>query len=366
MSNLDEFNRNGNPIGLLIHSTVPFFEQQESFPKVPYCKVLSDRLVLYTLPDSSYGKKRVSLKSIGNLIKKGHTGRISKQSCSRIRQILDTWLSSLIHHIPNSDEKLNGRFYYPVFITVTLTAKQNHDDKFINRHILTRFLEKLVRYSGTRNFFWRAESQKNGNIHYHIIIDRFVNHTHVRKMWNDTLENFGYLDEFEKKHGHRNPNSTDVKGVKDVKNFIDYVLKYVCKQEKFRTLNCRLWGCSDSVRELKPFVVEIDSEISEELGIMKKERGTHVIKAEFIDIMLFNIKKAPKIKSTKLFTSYRKYLYSIYKQLYTGFEKLPEALEQITASVKEPTSKEQAIQLYLFDSFTLKSLENIDVTDYFA
>jgi hypothetical protein len=52
----------------------------------------------------------------------------------------------------------------------------------------------------------------------------------LRDLWNDKLERLGYISVFEKKHGHRHPNSTDVHATYKVKNLTGYLVKYLAKK----------------------------------------------------------------------------------------------------------------------------------------
>lgn len=51
----------------------------------------------------------------------------------------------------------------------------------------------------------------------------------LRDSWNKRLNNLGYIDTFEKKHGHRTPNSTDVHAVNNIKDLAAYMVKYMTK-----------------------------------------------------------------------------------------------------------------------------------------
>jgi hypothetical protein len=54
----------------------------------------------------------------------------------------------------------------------------------------------------------------------------------LRNSWNEVQNRLGYIDQFEKKHGHRNPNSTDVHSLRKVKNLAAYFIKYMTKSQR--------------------------------------------------------------------------------------------------------------------------------------
>ena len=42
--------------------------------------------------------------------------------------------------------------------------------------------------------------QKNGNVHYHIVTDCFMDFHIVQKIWNRCIDKLGYVQEYSKKH----------------------------------------------------------------------------------------------------------------------------------------------------------------------
>ena len=117
---------------------------------------------------------------------------------------------------------------------------------------------------GIEKYFWRAEAQKNGNIHFHLIVDKYVKYEDLRIIWNRVQNKLNYIDKFEEKNHYRNPNSVDVRSAAQVKNFINYVLKYCLKEEKSRKIEGRIYGMSDELRSINIFQSILDSQISDE------------------------------------------------------------------------------------------------------
>lgn len=335
-------------IGLLSSSTVQENGSKSEFPKIPFLKVLSDRMAVYQLNERPSLKRPMHLNSMANLAKKERTGKISSLTCSKLRSVIDTWLNSIMVTISEKKGSFENNTYYPVFITLTLPAKQVHDDKFCNRFFLQQFLEKYKYHTAAKNIFWRAESQKNGNIHYHIIGDRYWSWKVVRQMWNDILENYGYIDEFERINGHRNPNSTDVKGASDVKDFVKYVLKYVSKIEQYRVLNCRLWGMTDSLRSIKACTMVVDSKVSDELQKIINQKSTLTIKKDFVDVILYRESVFAKLKLPTIKQFYKSYLREIYKSMYCTLdgEECNDELKVVEQLKEEEVKKWVQLQLF--------------------
>ncbi len=122
------------------------------------------------------------------------------------------------------------------FVTLTLSSKQRHSDKFLKKKLLGSFLDYLRKKKGIKNYVWRAESQANGNIHFHIITDTFLPWQQLRDVWNNIQEKLGYVSEFKKKFNHSNPNSTDVHSLIKIKNIGAYLSKYCSKNAKGITI----------------------------------------------------------------------------------------------------------------------------------
>ena len=135
--------------------------------------------------------------------------------------------------------KLNKEFTFRLnFVTLTLPCPQGaYSDKILKSKILDPFLKSAKRTMKLRSYIWRAERQKNGNLHFHLITDTYLPYDQLRDSWNKRLNHLGYIDIFEKKHGHRHPNSTDVHATWNVDNLVGYFLKYMTKDEPTRE-NC--------------------------------------------------------------------------------------------------------------------------------
>lgn len=168
------------------------------------------------------------------------------------------------------------------FITLTLSSEQVHSDYVIKREMLGRFLEWLQREKGVTAYVWRAEVQKNNNIHFHILANRRIMWQDIRKKWNELQGKLGYIQAYREKmsklsqadyirmrgaktmkeianaiknyaEGVRsywsNPNSTDIHSINNMKNIEAYISKYMSKEEEkeVRKIKGHLWGRSDSI-----------------------------------------------------------------------------------------------------------------------
>lgn len=161
------------------------------------------------------------------------------------------------------------KIFHPI-ITLTLPATQSHSDNEIKRSCLMRFLESLKYNYDVRFYYWVAEKQLNGNIHFHVLIDRYVDHVQIRTRWNDRLETLGYISAFESKGLGRNPNSTDIQAIRNLSRSSDYVTKYTSKADQQGGIQGRLHGECDLLRECVRYKEIVWSELNDKLSELAK------------------------------------------------------------------------------------------------
>lgn len=92
------------------------------------------------------------------------------------------------------DKKGNERHNFSFrlgFITLTLTKPQIQSDEYIKSKMLEPFLRWLRRFHACA-YVWKAETQLNGNIHFHITIDAFIHYKEVAAKWNMILKRHEY------------------------------------------------------------------------------------------------------------------------------------------------------------------------------
>lgn len=136
------------------------------------------------------------------------------------------------------------------FITLTLPAPQGSiSDKELKQKCLKQWLEYWKDRLPCMSYVWRAERQKNGNLHFHLVTDRYIHYKQIRESWNRCLAPTGLIQAFKEKNGHEHPNSTDVHAVKHVRNLGAYIAKYMSKTEsKAQPIEGRVWDCSANLK----------------------------------------------------------------------------------------------------------------------
>ena len=236
------------------------------FVQIPDCiSIRSDRLIYRKAFEEFNFSKKKSLAQVNNetnLRNSTPSGHINRKIRLRMARIIHNWIDS-VKYINSTQPSQKSRLF--TFVTLTLPATQMHTDKELHRQALGRFLVKIQRKYGVINYMWRAERQKNSNIHYHVICDSYIHWKSLRYEWNAIMNDLGYIDQYRtnQKNFHKNgfklnvtalakwpeinqrkayqegvesnwsnPNSTDIHSLKSIKDAAKYVMKYVSKSDE--------------------------------------------------------------------------------------------------------------------------------------
>ena len=283
-------------------------------------------------------------KSLDNLKKQKSKLELSKSSK---RNISRSFLNLFFHSKARTVKFSSNKFIYNYkasFITLTLPSEQKHDDVVIKER-LNVFLQLLRSKYDVKNYVWKAELQKNKNIHFHLIIDKYVNYGALKYYWNKAIKPLGYIDGYCNKFkkmslneyvnlrskncdlkrkkffesykkayfkgvetGWRSPNSVDVVSIKNSKSLGYYLAKYVTKDltnpddvepieididrvSKFG----KIWSRSQSLSRLK-FINKIEySEIKEIIKKLKTKGNCIIDKYyDYCRVIYLKLENCPK------------------------------------------------------------------------
>lgn len=225
----------------------------DDYIKVPIIQFNQNYMVVYT----EVLNRQFSYKSQENLMQNkanyAYNGYMSKNTINHVKKLLTTWTNCIYRFKKNQAGIIVDKKPYLTFVTLTLSSKQAHSDNDVKRKCLTPFIQELIRVYGVQYYFWRAESQKNGNIHFHMVIDSYIHWKQLRDLWNKHQESLKYITEYTLKTGKDDPNSTDVHKLQKIRNVANYVCKYVTKDTDERQIKGRIWGCSEALHTCKPY-----------------------------------------------------------------------------------------------------------------
>lgn len=170
------------PSGKSYSKAVPFWESENSTPEVAPGSDAPAQVRKVKQPNSNRSGARLSEKAI-----------------QRIQDRVD-WLVLFSKRKTGYNPKTKSSFTFKInFITLTLPVLQFHDDRVIKSQCFNQFLVETRKRCNLKNFVWRAEPQGNGNIHFHLISDVYLNAYVIREIWNRCLGKLGYIDQYQSK-----------------------------------------------------------------------------------------------------------------------------------------------------------------------
>ena len=177
-------------------------------------------------------------------------GVLSDQSMVKLRRAINLLIAISKEQKINQPWRNKQLKFKINFITLTLSAQQDKETDYqIKSKLLNHFLTILRQYHGLKSYVWKAETQKNGNLHFHITTNLYLDYQVVRDLWNNCQKKLGYIDLFNEKHSHIDPNSTDIHAVSHVKNIAAYMIKEMCKkQDDRRDIDGKIWDCSRNLK----------------------------------------------------------------------------------------------------------------------
>jgi hypothetical protein len=266
------------------------------FEVVPMVSIHPGRINLYSeVVWSPYRPKRnpaIHLEGVSN----DHAGKVSSVAKRKINKAIDYLL--FLANDKVLPDTAHGRSYSfkLAFITLTLPSVQVHSDQEIKSKCLNQFLVEARKKWHVRNYIWRAEKQMNGNLHFHILVDKFIPWSELRDCWNRICNKLGYVDRYRnqmhqfhsggfrlrsdllknwaykaqikayqkgKANDWASPNSTDIHSVHKVKNIKGYIKKYYGKDEQTDGLAGRLWGCNYELSDIPGAKLVVDSNVND-------------------------------------------------------------------------------------------------------
>lgn len=309
--------------------------------------------------------KETPSKSLENLKKVKTSLSLSPASKRSLRNSCNSLVFLSKPRTEYSPQKKPIYNFRAAFITLTLPAVQKHSDVELKK-CLDLFLQDLRRVYKVQNYVWRSELQDNGNIHFHILIDKYIYHKIIRNYWLKALRHTGYVKEYQRKFikmsfvEYRNyrrqllkkepenfhewnktihkaymygketdwlsPNATDVKNVHSMRQMASYLSKYMTKKNEEESAASpdlkevpitaeriagfgKVWGRSTSLSQLKykfPYAYESSKDFIDKL-ISSGSVYTKVY--DWVTIHYFNFAEMPE----RLYRHIRNVIFNVAK-----------------------------------------------------
>jgi hypothetical protein len=309
------------------------------------CNVHYVPLVRRGKPPSLVGEFDAPLPSVGgrpvqfqnNL----HNGRISPAALRKITRAVSylTYLVPKRRYYTTADARSGT--YFLTFVTLTLSSNQIHSDHEIKSCVMEPFLNEMRKVYKVNNYIWRAEKQANGNLHFHILADRFIWWNDLRNSWNYFQNRLGYVNRYRdnQKTWHRegfkfrpelaskwdlkkqysaykaglrtdwnSPNSTDIHSLRSISQVSAYVTKYITKPGEDQIVSGRLWGCSQDLSGLTGSIEFADGQISSDFDELLKQPDVRTYKADYYTVIYFTDEILRRIHANHIINSLKNYL----------------------------------------------------------
>ena len=215
------------------------------------------------------------------------------------------------------------------FITLTLSSSQVHTDNYIKKQMLNQFITELSKkYVGIK-YIWRAERQKNGRIHFHFLVNKFIPWRWCRVVWNRIQAKEGYIAGYQAKftgmcfeqwlsvnkytninkiseyknsylknvnNGWSDPNSIDVVDLRSAKEIYYYISKYLAKNDRglndmsvemkeLMKIEGYLYYCSSEISQLSAPVEMLSNKILHDLEIIKRSAPDCIFHDQFFTLI---------------------------------------------------------------------------------
>lgn len=255
-------------------------------PKVIHYAKFTDRgVVIYPSFELFNKFRNLEPRELDNLKDNKTKGIMSAKSKKKVATIANNWISAIITYMRCNKIPKDLLSKKLTFCTLTLSSTQIHCDKVIKRECLNYFMITLKRKTKLKNYLWVSEKQKNGNVHFHLLFDKFISWRLVRDLWNEAQNKLGYIDRFEEKHEHKDANSTDIKSLRSIENPSAYITKYITKDEDKNSQCGRMWNCSKRLKEVESYTQLIDPHLSSSLSNLIQKHPENVYEADYVTII---------------------------------------------------------------------------------
>ena len=315
--------------------------EEAPFTLIPHVAIHPNYFVTYKeIQWHNYAKKPARKNHVMPETNK-HNGIISKQTAAKIKKGI-SWLLYLSNEKEVVDNYSGKTFRFKLsFITLTLSSTQKHSDHEIKTKCLNQFLVEARKKWKVVNYLWRAEPQKNGYIHFHILCVKFIPWSELRDCWNRIQNKLGYVDQYrtEQKQFHsggfqvredlkakwsyrsqlasyrrgskkdwNSPNSTDIHSVIRIKNLPAYLAKYCAKNSTGRPIEGNLWNLSNSLSSITGANDIVDSFLGEELNKIIKSVPDQVHKHPYYTICYMTVNDWQNVVKGDLYELFMNYV----------------------------------------------------------
>jgi len=244
----------------------------------------------FPLVPIDYSKREIDYEAIEN--KQKFTGVMSYNSQLKLGNRLFAWLKAIETYNKQKHGQYERKEHYPVFFTLTTTDDQEITDYTAKQEMLKKMIMQL-RYNGMLDYYiWKAEPQKRGNIHFHIVGDKYIDKFELQKRWNKIQKEHGTSENYYKRFGSYMPPSTHIRTFDNEIGAHKYMMKYVTKNDETRAISGQMWNSDRKMSKLKP--ISVNDSIIDCSGLIDS------LKLNFVEIFRDDYYVCSKPKKGKL------------------------------------------------------------------
>lgn len=339
--------------------------QLDRFVFVPKISLKPNRVTLFNevlIPDHTTGELRhISAMRSGSLSADGlkkpivqklfHNFTISHSAQKKIQEKIN-WLYLLAKARYQKTYSGKEIFNFKInFLTLTLPSTQQHPTAQITNECFNQFLTEIRQRTKMENYVWRLEFQGNGNLHYHIVTDTYIDYFLAQKIWNRIINKLGYVDAYtakfsamslqeyidnvkyndnvdfaklaksyakNKQLGWTSPPSVDVKVCTSNKAISYYISKYfgkdkagACKcnalDNEENSFSLRLWFCSRSLSALTSIVDYQECASIDWFSFLKPYEKVRHLVLDYAKCLFFDIRDLSNYVKSLLYPVFRAY-----------------------------------------------------------
>lgn len=301
-----------------------------------FCSINNSSFVFYNKITKKSSNRVIKDKSVLNLSKSYKSTALSDKAKKQINKIVYHWANcvELNQNQKLIDKKIKRRSLS--MLTLTLPSYQVVSDKECNSKYLSPFINRLKKFKPDIHYLWVAEKQKNGSIHYHIILDLFVSKLWIREIWNRVLCNGpefkAYVDKFNKKC----PPTTEIDTLKKIKNACAYITKYITKIDTKQEINCKKWDCDSRLLVLSKVVLVSKSWYIEEFAHYSSYFQIQKYSDSFFQVFTFDKHFHESFKFLNVYHDILPSLMFYYEQLYSELKLSKNKLELDKTLIRPP------------------------------
>jgi hypothetical protein len=289
----------------------------------PALRIHPNNLVLFSQYHYSNYTPSFSSHSLLNLKSNFNHNNLSVQAKRKMTKAIHYLLYTASEKTAFNN-KTKSSFKFKVnMVTLTLSSEQVHSDQLLKSVCLNQLLIELKSHYSVRNYVWKCEYQQNGNLHFHILTDKFIPWQELQNRWNRIQNKLGYVDRISFTPKHKQPNSVDVHSLRKVSNIASYCTKYMVKDAKRNRYKTnrknsplgvsshryvirlssgvlpflrklankgRVWGSSYDLSNLRGGSATLDSDLLSEIALLQADKSSNRINKDDFSLLYFDEK----------------------------------------------------------------------------